>query len=49
MKKFEYKLIYRDYGLSTKELQAKLNTLGEQGWELIAVYETEHYFKRELQ
>jgi hypothetical protein len=46
MKKFEY---HRDIDLTNKEL----NHLGNYGWELISVIETEHnirvfFFKREI-
>ncbi len=41
MKRFEYKVIYSMWGS-----QKKLNKLGYEGWELVAVSDCRMYLKR---
>lgn len=45
MKRYEYKILTKIFGV-----EDKLNTLGSQGWELIAVTSNDavFYLKREL-
>ena len=42
MKQFEYKVVNRLLGV-----EKRLNQLGYEGWELIAVESGTYYFKRE--
>ena len=42
MKQFEYKVVTRLIGI-----EKKLNELGYEGWELVAVESGTYYFKRE--
>ena len=46
MKRFEYKVVSKLF-----HVKDKLNELGEQGWELVAVsaYATDLFLKREIQ
>ena len=42
MKQFEYKVVTRLVGV-----EKRLNELGFEGWELVAVESATYYFKRE--
>ena len=45
MQKWEYRIVNLDHNPDTAE--AQLNALGEQGWELVAIYNTTTcYLKR---
>ena len=44
MKRFEYKVI-----TSVVSTEKKLNKLGYEGWELVAVFDCRMYLKREYQ
>ena len=43
MKQFEYKVVTRLVGV-----EKKLNELGYEGWELVAVFDCRLYLKREI-
>lgn len=45
MKKWEY--LAEELALSTPEIKKALNIFGEARWELVAVVDVLHYFKRE--
>lgn len=52
MSKFEYKVLPISVHSAPAEIETKQNELGQQGWELVSVYQSgmnmNHYFKREL-
>lgn len=47
MKKWEYKIVFLAMGLRTNQ-QERLNDLGKDCWELVAVRDDYLLFKREL-
>ena len=46
MKRYEY--MYVHIWVFVKKINERLNEYGEDGWELVAVYWTWYYFKREI-
>ena len=47
---WEYKVLFRPEGYSShEEIEKELNDLGEDGWELVILYDYHtYYFKRKL-
>ena len=37
MKKFEYKILFETISVPASRIEQKLNSLGEEGWELVGV------------
>lgn len=47
--KWEYKIVEMGYSRVTEENEAAvLNTLGNDGWEMVYIYNARAYFKREV-
>jgi hypothetical protein len=47
MRRFEYKCVL--INLASPDARAsELNSYGDEGWELVAIWNAVHYFKREI-